>query len=83
MTAIVKQPALVTAMRKLAPEAVIFMLFSMAMASIGGYVYLCVEQSQITYLENLGIILTFGPGGFVAGFGIWLFYRLVLFAVKG
>jgi hypothetical protein len=74
---------LVSKMRKLARQAVIFMLFSTAISSIGGYVYLCVEQSQIKYLENLGIILTFGPGGFVAGFGIWLFYRVVLFAVKG
>jgi hypothetical protein len=157
-------------MRKLAREAVIFMLVGMMLGSISGYVYLCLEQSKtiktqreqlwnscevlrtrgghlisdihgnyttphecsdvfrnwtetdwkrqelgdaseppgfipdeptfeeinkasaeglriknakIEYLENLGVLLFFGPGGFAVGLGVWLLYRLVRFAVKG
>jgi hypothetical protein len=72
-------------MRKLAREAVIFMLIGMTLGSVGEYVYLCIDQwnVKVKYLENLGVALILAPYGFVAGLGIWLFYRLVRFAVKG
>jgi hypothetical protein len=42
-----------------------------------------IKNAKVKYLENLGVLLIFGPGGFAIGLGVWLFYRLVRFAVKG
>jgi hypothetical protein len=42
-----------------------------------------IKNAKVEYLENLGVLLLFGPGGFAVGLGVWLFYRLVRFAVKG
>ena len=69
-------------MRKLAREAVIFMLVTMAVSAIGVPILIgLTEKSTSGDLVLSGAWA--GAIGFFAGLGIWLFYRLVRFAIKG
>lgn len=42
-----------------------------------------IKNLKIDYVGNALASLVIGAYGFVAGFGLWAFYRLVRFAVKG
>jgi hypothetical protein len=42
-----------------------------------------IKNMKIDYAGNALVSLVVGAYGFAAGFGIWIFYRLVRFAVKG
>jgi hypothetical protein len=42
-----------------------------------------IKNMKFDYAGNGLVSLVVGAYGFAAGFGVWLFYRLVRFAVKG
>jgi hypothetical protein len=84
--------------RRLAREAVIFMLLGMVLAAVGSFIYLRHDiaywtaeiakyggtvVAPATISETAVTAAVFGLYGFIGGFGVWLFYRLVRFAVKG
>ncbi len=82
-------------LRKLAREAVIFMLIAFALGIIGGclsYYYagagavtcnFAVGKCNRNWFAIIDTGLTSGILGFGAGFALWVFYRLVVFAIKG
>lgn len=90
-------------MRKLAREAVIFVLLTpvLVFGSSFAYLYydahkpitsdmtqgvpsgLISERISTPTSELLGLALLFGLYGFPVGFGVWVFYRTVRFAIKG
>jgi hypothetical protein len=86
-------------MRKLAREAVIFALLGWIILTASTFVYFrmtvptnmnppaqaCLDfnRGDCNNMEFLKLSLFFGLGGFPAGLGIWMFYRVVRFAIKG
>lgn len=73
-------------MRKLAREAVIFMLLTSLLLAVGIFVYMVISDGQESNLVGAASIggLMYGLiFGLPTGLGFWIFYRAIRFAVKG
>jgi hypothetical protein len=67
--------------RRLCREAVIFMLLGMVLFDVSGAIW--IYKAEPTNPDWWFAGLSCAAIGFIIGFGVWLFHRLVRFAIKG
>jgi hypothetical protein len=70
--------------RRLCREAIIFMLAGLVLVGVGGFIYVCLFEAKglPTALQRAAVSVVLGLYGAAGAFCIWIFYRIVRFAVK-
>jgi hypothetical protein len=67
-------------LHRLSREAAIFALIGLMLTVVGAFVYLHHSQAIFTSMAVASFVGLYGLAG---GFCVWLFYRLVRFAIEG